>query len=508
MSHPLPTLGAYELLDRIGQGGMGEVWSARHRTLGRRVAIKLIRAGTLGASVDADREVLRRFEREAQLAAALRSPHALQILDFGVTPDGAFFQVMELLDGLDLRALVDRHGVVPAGRAVALLRQAADALAEAHDLGFVHRDVKPSNLFVSRLGTRVDFLKVLDFGLARSTDGADPQLTRTGAIPGSPATQAPETLRGQAATAKADVYALGCVAVWLLTGHLPFEGASAIDVIVGHLERSPPPLVDPQGGPVDEALAACVLACLAKDPQDRPTVRELSQRLAATGLESAWTEAMAEQWWQTHHSPDAPRDAAAPTALPFSREQAYARLRQDFEASRIDLREYERRMTVARVADSPVQVLDALRGLPAVAAAPALATAMTPASPAPAAAIASPASARITAVLSSATRTGAWQPDPHTRLLALLGSLEIDLRAAVLGPGMTELHCAAVFGSIEILVPEGLHVEVTGSGIFGAFEGASGGRRSPDQPWVRVSGDALFGSVEVTVKPSRWSLLR
>lgn len=503
MTTPPTLLGPYELLERIGQGGMGEVWRARHRTLGKLVAIKLIRAGTLGASVEADREVLRRFEREAHVAAALRSPHAIQLQDFGVTPEGAFFQVMELLDGLDLRQLVERFGPVPPGRAVGLLRQAADALAEAHGLGFVHRDVKPSNLFLCRLGTRVDFVKVLDFGLARSTDASDPSLTRTGGIPGSPATIAPEVLRGQAPTEKADVYALGCVATWLLTGHLPFEGASAIEVIIGHLERAPGPLVDATGAPIPASLVAYVHAALSKDPTDRPTIRELSRALASTGLESTWTEETAEAWWALHQ-PTAPvRTAAAPASLPFSREQAYARLRTDFESSRINLAEYERRMKVARVADSPVQVLDALRGLPE-APAPVVVVAPIPAapeSPVPTTtALTAPSAPRIASILASQVRRGAWRPESNTEVAALLGSVELDLSSAVLEPGMTELHCSVLLGSIEITVPPGLYVEIAGSGFLGSFEGSSGGLKRAGEPWIRVSGNAVLGSVEVRVR--------
>ncbi len=498
MTPPPTSLGAYELLERIGQGGMGEVWRARHRTLGKAVAVKLIRAGTLGESVEADREVLRRFEREAHVAAALRSPHAIQLQDFGVTPDGAFFQVMELLDGLDLRQLVERFGAVPAGRAVGLLRQAADALAEAHSLGFVHRDVKPSNLFLCRLGTRVDFVKVLDFGLARRTDGGDPSLTRTGGIPGSPATLAPEVLRGQPPTDKADVYALGCVATWLLTGHLPFEGASAIEVIVGHLERAPAPLVDASGAPIPAPLAASVASALAKDPAARPTIREFSRALAATGLESTWTEETAEAWWTLNQPAATARAPVAPASVPFSREQAYARLRKDFEASRINVGEYERRMSVARVADSPVQILDALRGLPDE---PAPLVVVAPPPPAPTTtALTAPSAPRIVAVLSSQVRSGAWRPESNTEVAAVMGSVELDLSSAVLEPGMTELHCSAFLGSIEITVPQGLFVEIAGSGFLGSFEGSSGGLKRAGEPWIRVTGNAVLGSVEVRVR--------
>ena len=489
------TIGPYDLIDRVGEGGMGEVWRARHRTLGRLVAVKLIRSGTLGASVEDDRVTLRRFEREAQTAAALRSPHSIQIQDFGVTPEGNFFQVMELLDGIDLQAVVERYGPLPPGRVVALLRQAADALGEAHAQGFVHRDIKPSNLFLCRLGTRVDFLKVLDFGLARPADAADVHMTRTGAIPGSPATLAPEILRGEAPTDKADVYALGCVATWLLMGRLPFEARTPIEMVVAHLEKAPIVL---EGVPAP--LAEIVAACLAKDPGRRPSIRELSRQLAGTGLETSWSEEQAEAWWELNRPERAPVVTRSESPAP-DRERVYQRLREHFESSRIDLNDYERRLEVARRAESPVAVLDALRGLPAELPQPTAMVKVETAEIQPAAT--GIATRKIVSVMSSNKRGGVWHPNVRTKVVSVMGDATLDLRTAQMEPGMTEIHCVAVMGSIEIIVPPGMYAEVNGIGVAGSFEGDSGAARPPDagQPWVRVTGVAVFGSVEVQVKP-------
>ncbi len=159
-------LGSYRLVERLGQGGMGEVWRAQHRLLARPAAIKLIRGVGVG-DIGASDEAVRRFEREAQVTAGLSSPHTVQLFDFGVADDGSFYYVMELLDGLDLETLVRRHGPLPAERAIYLLRQVCHSLAEADSYGLVHRDIKPANLFVCRYGGEYDFVKVLDFGIAK-----------------------------------------------------------------------------------------------------------------------------------------------------------------------------------------------------------------------------------------------------------------------------------------------------------------------------------------------------
>jgi hypothetical protein len=222
-------LGSYRLVRLLGKGGMGEVWRAEHRMLARPADIKLIRPDTIPADSAEASRVLQRFEREAQATARLQSPHSIELYDFGMTNEGAFYYVMELLEGMDLKTLVQRFGPLPAGRAVSLLAQACDSLADAHHLGLVHRDVKPANLYACRKGLLVDFVKVLDFGLvitARDQPGEDMRLTRAGSATGTPSFMAPEMVVSHGELdGRADVYALGCVAYYLLTGK-PGAGAS------------------------------------------------------------------------------------------------------------------------------------------------------------------------------------------------------------------------------------------------------------------------------------------
>ena len=235
--------GSYELLEPLGQGGMGEVWRARHVQLERPAAVKRIRAELLASGGEDATTVLRRFRREVQATSALRSPHTVAVYDYGAADDGAFYYAMELLEGLDLRTLVERHGPLPPERAVHFLLQACDSLAEAHAAGLTHRDVKPANLFVCKLGLVHDFVKVLDFGLVKPAPGsglAETQLTVGAAAMGSPAFMPPEVAEGAATVdARSDVYSLGCVAYWLLTGRLVFEADTAMRMLVDHVGREP-----------------------------------------------------------------------------------------------------------------------------------------------------------------------------------------------------------------------------------------------------------------------------
>jgi len=219
-------LGSYRLAERIGEGGMGEVWRAEHTLLARPSAIKLIRPEALGGSgtSTADKAVAR-FRREAQVTASLRSPHTVELYDFGTARDGTFYYVMELLEGLDLGSLVERHGPLPAERVVHILQQACDSLAEAHDRGLIHRDVKPANIHLCRLGRQFDYVKVLDFGIVKlSKRDQGTRLTMEGVITGTPSFMAPEVILGDGdIDHRADLYALGCVAYWLLVGVPVFE---------------------------------------------------------------------------------------------------------------------------------------------------------------------------------------------------------------------------------------------------------------------------------------------
>jgi hypothetical protein len=296
-------LGQYVLEEKIGGGGMGEVWRARHRLLIRPAAIKLIRPQMSG-----DRELLfRRFEREARATAALKSPHTVQLYDFGSTEDGRLYYVMELLDGLDLDTLVRQYGPLPPERVVHILRQVCSSLQDAHGNGLVHRDIKPANVVVSRAGTTFDFAKVLDFGLvklhtARKADDDAVTLTAEGSTSGTPAFMAPEVVLGVAETDhRVDLYALGCVGYWLLTGKLIFEGRSVVEVMFHHAHTPPPRPSTRAELPIPAPLEDLVMECLEKDPARRPASAEaMSTRLDAVSLGSAWTVERAERWWEMH----------------------------------------------------------------------------------------------------------------------------------------------------------------------------------------------------------------
>jgi serine/threonine-protein kinase len=299
-------IGSYELEERLGAGGMGEVWKARHRMLARPAAVKLIRPEVLGAADEAHRALAReRFEREAQATALMRSPHTIEVYDFGVSAEGTFYYVMELLDGFTVDTLVERFGPVEAGRAVHLLRQTCDSLAEAHEHGLIHRDVKPANLFVCRYGRRDDFVKVLDFGLVKAPGtegGADPRLTGEGMAAGTPATMSPEQILGRAVDGRADIYGMGCVAYWLLTGRPVFEGTSSMEILTHHVHTPPAPPSRVTEIAVPPELDALVLSCLEKEPGKRPqTADDLDAALASIPLESLWTPERSRRWWDDHH---------------------------------------------------------------------------------------------------------------------------------------------------------------------------------------------------------------
>jgi ribosomal protein S28E/S33 len=297
-------MGSYKMVELLGRGGMGEVWKATHRMLARDAAIKLIHPDVLGAVDEEGASImLRRFEREARATAALRSPHTVELYDFGIARDGTFYYVMELLDGLDLQTLVHDHGVQPAERVVKILRQACHSLHEAHRGGLVHRDIKPANIFLCRYGADLDFVKVLDFGIVKQVelDGQpDARLTQVGSVSGTPAFMAPEMALGEGPVdGRADIYALGCVAYWLLTGQIVFEKPSALGMIVAHTHQEPVPVSERTQVPVPEPLERVVMQCLAKKPGDRPqSAHEVARLLGDLGLESDWTDQRASQWWE------------------------------------------------------------------------------------------------------------------------------------------------------------------------------------------------------------------
>jgi eukaryotic-like serine/threonine-protein kinase len=303
--HEAQKLGSYALVERLGEGGMGEVWRAEHRLLARHAAVKLVRPEVLGVHDEKEATIaLRRFEREAQATAALRSPHTIQIFDFGVTDQGTFYYVMELLTGRDLESLVREFGPVPANRVVHLLRQVCHSLAEAHERGLVHRDIKPANVYVCRMGLEYDFVKVLDFGLVKMHERgrAETLMTLDQRTTGTPAYMAPETILGDSdVDRRADVYALGCVAYYLLTGQLVFEADTSMKVLMQHVHAQPVPPSQRSELPIPRELDDLVLACLQKDPDRRPqNAWELFQMACGCRTCDGWTQDHAKSWWTTH----------------------------------------------------------------------------------------------------------------------------------------------------------------------------------------------------------------
>jgi hypothetical protein len=301
-------MGSYVLGDLIGAGGMGEVWHANHRFLARPAAVKLIKPEVLGAMTRQQSDVLiQRFRREAQAAAMLRSPHTIHLYDFGVTDNGTFYYVMELLNGMDLQTLVSNYGPLPPARTIHLLQQACESLAEAHDRGLIHRDIKPANIQVCRMGHYCDWVKVLDFGLVKSHAGEihDAGLTAPNMMTGTPAYISPESALGEAVDRRTDIYALGCVAYWMLTGRQVFAGDSPLQIVARHVSSEPAPPSRHSGFDLSPALDLLVLACLAKKPSQRPaTARELCDRLGECEVERPWTREDADTWWASRMEPE------------------------------------------------------------------------------------------------------------------------------------------------------------------------------------------------------------
>jgi serine/threonine-protein kinase len=296
-------IGSYELLERIGQGGMGEVWRARHRLLARQAAIKLIRSELLGSTYRTREAALRRFEREARDTAALRSVHTIDIYDFGVTEDGDFYYVMELLDGISLQHFVERFGPMPPERVVFVLRQVCHSLSEAHTRGLIHRDIKPANILLCRLGPDDDFVKVLDFGLVKHVQASPgTMLTGQGETAGTPDYMAPEIALGsEVLDGRADIYSLGCVAYYLLTGVPVFSRQAALATVLAHVHEDPVPPSECSEYEIPAALEALILQCLAKDPAARPaSAIEFGDRLTETVAPDAWTMEAARRWWNLH----------------------------------------------------------------------------------------------------------------------------------------------------------------------------------------------------------------
>ncbi len=287
-------LGPYTLHELIGSGGMGDVYLAEHQLLKRKCAIKLIKRDKAS-----DRKMLARFEREVKSTALLTHWNTVQIYDYGRTPNGTFYYAMEYLQGLNLRQLVEQFGPQPAGRVVYILRQICGALHEAHSCGLIHRDVKPSNIFLAERGHLYDVAKLLDFGLVRPARlGSDLISCAGGRLQGSPRFMCPEQARGQKPDCRGDLYSLAVVGFYLLTGRVPFEDDNPAMLIVAHATVEAPQIND-LGFDVPRDLSAIISKCLKKDAVDRfQTARELQEALDKCPCANDWTWRSAEAWWQ------------------------------------------------------------------------------------------------------------------------------------------------------------------------------------------------------------------
>jgi serine/threonine-protein kinase len=291
--------GVYTLRERLGSGGMGDVYVAEHQLLKRRCAIKLIKAEKAG-----DPNTIARFESEVQSAARLTHPNTIEIYDYGITQDGTFYYVMEYLPGLNLQEIVERFGPLPPERVVHLLKQVCSALGEAHSAGLIHRDIKPGNIFAAERGGLYDFAKLLDFGLVKTLkpDAEAIHLTQQGSVVGSPLFAAPEAAVDGEPTSRSDIYSIGATAYFLLTGRPVFPGENALKVLFAHTQERPQPLSEILAD-VPRDLEAVVMRCLAKKPEDRfATVGELEAALDACRLPRTWTQTTAKGWWS--HTPE------------------------------------------------------------------------------------------------------------------------------------------------------------------------------------------------------------
>jgi eukaryotic-like serine/threonine-protein kinase len=290
-------LGQYVLEQKLGEGGMGEVYRARHGMMRRPSAIKLLRADRTGETN------LRRFEREVQLTARLTHPNTITIFDYGRTADGVFYYAMELLDGATLERIVKLDGPQVAGRVVRILTMACRALSEAHAIGLIHRDIKPANIMLCTQGGEHDVVKMLDFGLVKELEvDEDVKLTGASTITGTPQYMAPESIRApESVDARTDIYSLGAVAYYLLAGVDVFDGKSVVEVISQHLHQAPAPFFT-HGVEVPAALEATILACLSKEPRNRPqSAAELRLKIEACNVEP-WESDRAGAWWREHAS--------------------------------------------------------------------------------------------------------------------------------------------------------------------------------------------------------------
>ena len=300
-------LGQYTLMHKIGEGGMGSVYRASHAMLRRPTAVKLVQPNKV------DAETLNRFEREVQHMSQLTHPNTVAVYDYNRTPDGVFYYAMEFLDGINLESLVARYGAQPFDRVVAILAQVAGALSEAHRLDLIHRDIKPANIILCERGGVVDVVKVVDFGLVKEIT-ASSDTTTTKSILGTPAYIAPEAVTDPDLVGTAvDLYALGAVGYFLLTGKKVFEGKTPLDVCVQHVTGTVIPPTKVRGTPIPAELEQLILELLAKTPDKRPTALTLIQRLRALSPEGDWPEHVTAAWWKDLRAKLHAVDTSSPT---------------------------------------------------------------------------------------------------------------------------------------------------------------------------------------------------
>jgi serine/threonine-protein kinase len=303
-------LGQYTLQERIGAGGMAVVYRASHAMLRRATAVKVLPPEKMGA------QNLARFEREVQLTSQLTHPNTISIYDYGRTPDGLFYYAMEFLDGFTLTELVETAGPLPPARVAWLMRQVAGSLDEAHGVGLIHRDIKPDNIIVCDRGGLSDFVKVLDFGLVKEFRSADPALSQSDAVIGTPLYMAPESFTVPTAVGVAtDIYALGAVAYYLAAGREVFRGKTFAEVCAQHLMKAPESPSRDLARPLPDALEQLILGCLAKKPEDRPAGARAVEGAFAT-LVDGWTQDAAKGWWRAHRAELARHRAAKATYSP------------------------------------------------------------------------------------------------------------------------------------------------------------------------------------------------
>jgi len=303
-------LGQYTLDEKLAEGGMGVVYRAHHAMLHRPTAVKFL---------DADKtneQTIARFEREVRLTSQLNHPNTIAVYDYGRTPEGIFYYAMEYLDGLNLDEFVQQWGPQPEGRVIGILRQVCGSLAEAHGVGLIHRDIKPANMLINQRGGLYDFVKLLDFGLVKAVDSSrEATLTSAGSLAGTPLYLSPEGVeRPQSVDARSDLYAVGAVGYFLLTGTPVFDGDNVFEIINQHSKAAPEPPSERLGKNVSQDFERLLLACLEKDPDKRPqTAVELTIMLDACGAAESWSQADAAQWWEQCGKTKADRGATSIT---------------------------------------------------------------------------------------------------------------------------------------------------------------------------------------------------